>query len=50
MEEKDTFASEVIHEEKLQTKKWFVACMAALVVLAVSNMAWCFKLRKGDKR
>lgn len=38
--EKETLATEMLHEIKAQSKRWFVISIILLVALVGSNIAW----------
>lgn len=39
MEER-TLATEMLHELKAQSKRWFIIAIVELVIIIVSNLAW----------
>lgn len=38
--EKETLATEMLHEIKAQTKRWFIISIILLVALVGSNVSW----------
>ena len=38
--EKETLATEMLHEIKAQSKRWFIISIILLVALVGSNIAW----------
>ena len=38
--EKETLATEMLRELKINSKRWFIIAIVELVLLVVSNVAW----------